>query len=213
MPRRFRKGFTRTSGFFGRFGSNQELKFHDVALDDTLVDSGGTVTPSVNLITQGTGASERIGRKFTIRSINWRFRIEGGRAANEDTPLDDTIRVIMYVDKQANGATAAVTDILSTADFQSFNNLGNKNRFRTLMDRTYTVNIMAASGADATAEWSYESHDDTFFKKVNIPIEIAGTGSAAITDIQSNNIGVLLISDNGVNTGFKSQLRLRFSDN
>ncbi len=211
--RRAQRGFVRRSGFFGRFaGPNQELKFHDVDLDDAAISSTGTVTASINLIGQGTDESSRIGRKLTIRSINWRFKLIGAVDANTATPPNETVRVMMFLDKQANGATAAVLDILSVADFQSFNNLSNKSRFRTLMDRTYVLNYNAATGADATAEWKLDSVDDTFFKRVNIPIEIIGTGSAAIGDIQSNNIGVLLIARDGTNVGFGSKIRLRFSD-
>ena len=57
------------------------------------------------------------------------------------------MRVMLYHDKQANGATAAVLDILESADYQSFNNLVNSGRFRILMDRTYAMNYLTlASG-------------------------------------------------------------------
>ncbi len=207
-------GFTRTSGFFGRFGQGGELKFHDIDLDDAAVATGGTVTATINIIPQGTTEVQRIGRKCTIRSINWRFRVDipqldGTGAA----PIGDTVRVILFLDKQANGATATVLGILETADFQSFNNLGNKSRFRTLMDRSYTLNYTAASGSGGAADNDYAqvSIDDTLFKKVNIPIEFDAT-TGAITEIRSNNIGVLLIAKSG-NAGFESKFRLRFSDN
>ncbi len=210
--RKFRRGIDRTGGFFGRFAKGGELKFHDVDLDDALIDSGGTITPSIALIPQGVTEITRVGRRCTIRSINWRFHLIGATDANTAGPPPEVVRILMYIDKQANGATAAVTDILESADFQSFNNLANKSRFRTLMDRTYAMNYLASTGADATAEWKLEDIEDSFFKKVNLPMEFDST-TGAITEIKSNNIGVLLISRDGTNVGFGSKIRLRFSDN
>ncbi len=186
-----------------------ELKFHDVDLNDTLIATGGTVTPSINLIPQGVTEITRVGRKCTIRSIGWRFDLalatqtSGGNAS-------DIARVLIYVDKQANGATANVTDILESADYQSFNNLSNKKRFRTLMDRVYDVNALAGGGDGTTEDYGQVLINDTFFKKVNIPIEYNST-AGAITEITSNNIGVLLISRGGLTT-FNSKIRLRFTD-
>ena len=39
-----------------------------------------------------------------------------------------------------------MTDILESDDYQSFNNLANKGRFVTLMDRTYELNSNGAAG-------------------------------------------------------------------
>ncbi len=186
-----------------------ELKFHDVDLDDAVIASGGSITDSINKIAQGTTESERIGRKCNIASINWRFNIDLPETTVSSS-TGDVARVIMYIDKQANGATAAITDILETANYQSFNNLSNKGRFRTLMDRTYALNAESGGGDGTTEDYGRVNISDTFFKKCNIPIEFsAATG--AITEIRSNNIGVLLISLSG-KVGFDSKIRLRFSD-
>ena len=208
----YRRGYMRTAGFYGRFaGPSAELKFHDLAVDDAVVAVNGTIIDnSVNNIPQGTTEITRIGRKCTIRSINWRFSMQLLTEANTATPGVDTVRVIMYLDKQCNGAAATVTDILESDNYHSFNNLANKSRFRTLMDRTYTFSHPCASGADATAEWGPEKQDDTFFKNVNIPIEFDGT-AGALTEIRSNNIGVMLLSQAGL-CNFTSEIRLRFSD-
>ncbi len=122
----------------------------------------------------------------------------------------DTIRIVMFLDKQCNGATAGATEILETSDFQSFNNLANKSRFRTLMDRTYVLNASIAGNGTANESAQFGVHD-SFFKKVNIPIEFDST-AGAITEIRSNNIGVMIMSQFGL-VAFDSKIRLRFSDN
>lgn len=202
------RGFVRTGGYYGQ---PLELKFHDVDLDDAVVANSATITDSICKIPQGTTEKTRIGRKCTIKQIGWRFNIMIPEQTSSAL-TGETVRVLLYIDKQCNGATAAATDILESDDFQSFNNLANKNRFRTLMDRTYDLNCKAGSGRGATDTLAFGETliNDTFFKKVNIPIEFDST-TGAITEIKSNNIGVLLIAQEGI-ASFQSKIRLRFSD-
>ncbi len=215
--KKFRAGYSRTGGFYGRFsgtGMGQELKFHDITIDDALIATTGTIqnAGSINLIPQGVTEITRIGRKCTIRNILWRLRLTIVNTADAAV-TGDTARVILYLDKQCNGATIAVTDLLETADEQSFNNLANSGRFRVLMDRTYDMNCTSGSGRGSTDTLAFGENvvNDTFFKKCNIPLEFSST-TGAITEIRSNNLGVLLISQDGNATNFESNLRLRFSD-
>ncbi len=204
----------RVEMFRGRYAGNKgpELKFHDLDIDDAVVAAGGTIAQaSCNLIAQGVTESARIGRKCLVKQINWRFQINLPEVDAGGTPQDsDVIRVILYLDKQCNGAAAAVTDIVESANFQSFNNLSNKSRFRTLMDRTYEISPNGVGGNGTAVDSGGANVTDTLFKSVNIPVEFnAATG--AITEIRSNNIGVLLLGFAGV-SGFFSKMRLRFSD-
>ena len=124
----------------------------------------------------------------------------------------DTVRMIMYLDKQANGAAAAVTDILESADWQSFNNLSNSGRFITLMDKSVILNYQnLASDGGGVVSSTNTAREGAFYKMCNIPLEFSAT-TGAMGEIRSNNIGVLLISANG-QAKFESKIRLRFSDN
>ncbi len=210
--RKFRRGHDRTSGFYGggkyAGGSNMELKFFDLDLNDPVISAAGTVTDTINGIGQGTTEIDRIGRKCTIKSINWRFQISLPPGTAVST-TNDTVRVILFLDKQCNGATATVLGIIETADFQSFNNLANKSRFRTLMDRSYQLNA-SLSGNGTTVDSAEVVENDAFYLKCDIPLEFDNT-TGAITEIRSNNLGVLLISEGGLAT-FGSKIKLRFSD-
>ncbi len=189
-----------------------ELKFHDLDIDDSVVATGGNIAEdSVLTIAQGTSESTRIGRKVVVRGIGWRFRVSLP-LTSDPQETSDVIRVILYLDKQTNGATATVTGILESNDFQSFNNLANKSRFRTLMDRTYDIVASAGSFDGTNDQFGENTVSDTFFKNVNIPIEYDNSlTTGAITTMRSNNIGVLLLSHSG-NAGFASKMRIRFSD-
>ncbi len=218
-------GFYRKTGYYGRYKGavanmrgEGELKFHDIAVDDAVVAAVGGIqnAGSINLIGQATTESTRIGRKCTIRGIGWHYNYTLPEQNAVATPvLGDVLRVILYMDKQANGATAAVTDILESADWLAFNNLANKSRFRILMDKRHSLNYATLAGKfDAdTYQQAEVTRYGSFYKKCNIPLEFSGTANpAAITEVRSNNLGVLLISRSGI-VGFNSDFRLRFSDN
>lgn len=212
-PRTFRAGESRLGGYYGRYSKpGGELKFYDYTLDDAVVAAAGTVTASINTIAQGVTEQQRVGRKCIIRKISWRWRSYLPEANDVNDPAQpDIIRIMLFLDKQCNGATAAVTDILETANYLSFNNLANSGRFVILLDKTVSLNYdgMGSTGAGIVAQAEHTVHG-SYHKKVNIPLEFdAATG--AITEIRSNNLGVLLLSVNGV-CGFESRIRLRFSD-
>jgi len=217
-PPVFRKGYDRRAGFYGRFAplnpASAEMKFHDVDVDQSPVPSAGAIQNggTVIVIPQGVTEKQRVGRKCTLKSINWRFTVKLTEVEGDASPPNsDIVRIIVYQDKQCNGATAAVTDILETADYQSFNNLSNKTRFRTLMDRTYNMNYqgLATNGTDS---WGAPTLliEDTFFKNCNIPVEYSST-TGAIAEIASNNIGMLFIARNA-QCDIASKLRVRFHD-
>ncbi len=190
-----------------------ELKFHDLDIDDGSITQAGTIAEdSCVTIAQGTTESERLGRKITIRSINWRWDIVK-IASTSPSNGDEVVRVILYLDKQTNGATATTVGLLETDDYQSFNNLANKSRFRILMDRTYVLNALSGGG-DGTVNDLYSMIiSDSLYKKVSIPIEYDNSlTTGVITTVRSNNIGVLLLSKTGAISQFASKMRLRFSD-
>ncbi len=204
-------GFTRTAGYFGRYGLDGELKFNDEVLNSTTIAAGTAIFDgSMNGIGQGTSETQRIGRKCTIRQINFRYTLTLNLLTDSAVPTNDVVRIMVYLDKQANGAIATNTDILDGVTVHSFNKLSNKSRFRTLMDRTYSLKVNGASGADATAEWVGDMITDSWFKKVNIPIEFDST-TGAITEVRSNNIGILVGSLSG-RCNIIGNMRLRFSD-
>jgi hypothetical protein len=208
-------GYYRRSGYYGRFqNTGVEMKFHDVDVDDAAVATNGSIlnSGSVNLIAQGVTESTRVGRKAVIRSINWRWNLKKA-ATTAGSNASESVRLILYLDKQCNGATAAVTDILESDNYQSFNNLANKGRFKILMDKEITMNCMAGGGDGTTEDYGSVERNGSYFKKCMIPLEFSST-TGALTEIRSNNLGVLILSKNGTSTApvFDSKMRLRFTD-
>ncbi len=211
----FVQGQDRVGGFYGRYaGRNAELKFHDVDVDDAAVATTGTIQTNgtINVIPQGVTEITRVGRKCTIRGVHWRYTVKLPEQDAGATPNPGgSIRVILYLDKQCNGTTAAVLDILESTSIRSFRNLSNSGRFVILCDKLHNVSYagMASDNAGVVSQGA-RNWQHTFNKAVNTPLEF-DAASGAIGTIRSNNFGILLISEVGA-MSFTSKIRLRFSD-
>lgn len=210
---RAQRGFVRTGGFFGRFGPGSgELKFFDTTKAATSVTTASVVDASLNLIGQGVTESQRVGRKCTIKGIFIKGQLLKA-ATTTQANGSERVRIIVYLDKQANGATAATINVLVASLVNSFRNMANSQRFVVLSDKTHTLNATAASGNGTTDE-SFESarHVRINIGNVAIPIEFSST-TGAIGEIRSNNIGILYLADSGGLVTFGYTARVRFSDN
>lgn len=186
-----------------------ELKFLDNIDAPVTAPTTGIIQPSLALIPQGVGESQRIGRKTTVKKIFIRgvIALPSASLTNQSS---DIIRIMVYQDKQANGAAAAVTDLIETADQSSFMNLQNSMRFRVLSDKKYSLNSSACAWTGSSWTTGINSRAFKVSISCNIPLEFSGA-TGAITELRSNNIGVMLISESGLATaGYYT--RIRFSD-
>ena len=189
-----------------------EMKFHETEVDDIIVAAGGTlITDSINKIPQGDGETQRIGREVRILHVLWRYEISLPFSdAQAVAKNGDSVRVILFLDKQCNEATATVTNILESSNIHSFMNLDNRDRFVFIMDKLHDINYIAM-GSDGVGLMSQTGvkQQYTFYKEVDILLEFNGE-NGDIGEIRSNNLGILLCGSNGV-AGFDSKIRLRFS--
>ncbi len=194
-------GYTRTSGYYGRFASGGgELKFYDQELTQAIISSNGSLINggSVVNIAQGTGEKNRIGRNCTLESMHLRYTLKVPFRDAQGTPSNgDSVRFIVYQDKQCNGETVGVTDILENSDIHSFRNLANTQRFNILMDKISALNYgsLASDGAGVVSS-NAESREFISNKKCHMKLEFNNT-TGAIAELRSNNIGVLMISAYG----------------
>ncbi len=219
-------GSTRRVGYYGRFAgaggpaAGGELKFHDIDWDEAAADlSAGVIsnTSSLVLIGQGVTESTRIGRKAVIKSIGWRGALALQPLAGAALQPPATIRMILVQDSQCNGAAPAVSGtngLLVAANYQSFNTLINKGRFRVLMDKSFNMNCMAGAGDGAANDSAPFRKTFSYFKKCNIPIEYSGTATpSVITELRTNNIfGIMISSSSGSTVNLDSKFRFRFAD-
>lgn len=208
------KGFVRVSGFYGRFsGINDELKFHDVSHGAFTPLVTGTVTNAGSIVNipQGNGESDRIGRKCTIKSVHARGQITIPPTEVADE-CDDIVRIILYQDRQCNGASTNTTSILKSSNWRSYINLSNKDRFRILATQVIAINCHAGRGNATGGVIDFGSYTIpwTMNKKVNINMEISND-DGSLSGIRSNNINFLFISSAG-KAEVDFDTRVRFSD-
>ncbi len=192
---------------YGRTTIEPELKFFDTVVAGTALATTGIITsPSLNIVPQGTTESQRVGRKMIIKKIGMRFLLQFNSSTTETA---DVVRIIVVLDKQANGAAFAITDVLETASEGSFNNMANKNRFTILMDRYESINKINDIGTNIneyTQSWSW-------FKSCDIPIEFDNSvTTGALTSQTSNNIAVFGITLNSTTLSLGYTCRIRYYD-
>lgn len=203
-------GYTSTTGYYGRYrpGSG-EKKFFDTTVTANTTTPGAVMAPSINLVAGGTGESQRIGRKMTIKSIHFRGHaiLAAGTVA---TAAAESCRMLLVLDKQNNGAGYAAADLLNaTVTDRSFLNLSNSQRFVILKDWYFSMSAVNTNGA-TPVNFTQLMKILKYNKKCNIPIEFA-TAGATLADVRSNNLSVFLI---GTDTSISilMQSRIRYTD-
>lgn len=201
-------GFTRSVGAYQRsIPGSIEKKYFETSIVNVGSNIAGSVLNSLNLVPQGTTDQTRIGNKISIRNIN----IHGYMSYDDQTTGAfgaGNLRVILFVDKQCNGATALVTDILKSASIESFRNMDQVDRFTILKDIVFEGPQLVANAlhtSQTTKYWSLSA-------KCDLPIHFSST-TGAITELRSNNIGMLYITDGAaVNPASLGVARVKFTD-
>ncbi len=174
-----------------KVNTQEEQKFFDGSVVVAGIPIAGQIVDSINLVRQGIGEQQRIGRRLLIKSLSFRITLTLNSTAG--TATQDTVRIVTYLDKQANGSAPTVGTLLQTAVRESFNNLSNKNRFTTISDIVLPLNSIAHDGVASLFMTTYQA---VYKKSIDIPIEF-NADVGLISDIASNNIGIMLISDAG----------------
>ena len=211
-PRKKRRGRGLNPILKPAVGRGRELKFRDNAWAVTPI----SLTPGFHHFSDmpgGPGRDRRIGRKATVTSISIRYDLE--LQPREDTGFmqdQDLIRVMLFVDHQANGAFPAITDILEVGSTNSHRNLTNVGRFTILMDRVHPV-INGSNAGDGTKnQYGLAIRHYEFARKLKVPLLFGGT-SGDIAGMASNAVcGVVFNTISGTGVHLHSVVRLRYSD-
>lgn len=220
-PRVFRPGFDRTGGAYKRALYNPnadkaEIKNFDVlntvslALTNPLSVSVGSVTGApLELLTQGVGENQRIGRKICVKSVHFRGNCEFvPQAASQGW---DRAVIMLVLDTQCNGAFPAnpPTDVFSSTNPAAFLlNLDNTNRFRILKTWSNDFNASVQDVGGVTLA-NQIRHVDMYVPMNMEVMYSAATG--AIAEIRDNNLFLAYGSSNG-ECIFGGSSRVRFTD-
>jgi len=219
------RGYLRTGGYYGRFSrrpsaAGNELKFLDTpsaattqtvtaALLPVEADATGALT-TWDVIPEGTGPSERVGRKCTIKQIFIKGELKMP-ADSTAVNTSDKVRVILVQDKQHNGSAseAAGSLILEGDNVNAFRNLEETGRFKVLAERTIT---MSKPSGDATSGFGQVRRSFTInLPKTYIPLEYSGS-TGGTTELRSNHLSLFCVGQ-GTGTLIECNMRCRYADN
>lgn len=188
-----------------------ELKFSDNATSFAVALQNGSVFTALNLVEQGIEQTMRTGMKFNIKSIsvNGEFVMQ----QRTGTSASNALRIIIFIDHQANGAVPAESDVLQQAtNVYAQHDAENAHRFTFLHDKVYVIN--ASSHAwNGSAMVSQETRKAfSIFKRVNVPIYYDNAASA-ITGVTQNNVLLMVYKESAVPlVDFRAVTRVRFTD-
>jgi len=181
-----------------------ELKFVDV--NSAIAVGGAGVTTFgtgilLNGLANGSDASTRIGRKVNLKSIyvRWSALFVAGAGGG------GAIRILVVYDKQANATAPVITDILLANDFNSPNNLSNRDRFVTLCDYV-TEQLSTASNLSDTG---------VIRKGLNLETMFNAGSAGTIGDITSGSVYMFIAQSGGITTTAPTmsyRSRIRYTD-
>jgi hypothetical protein len=156
--------------------SSSEVKSADTS-NTLAADTTGAIA-LLNGIVPGVGFSQRIGRQVRCHGmeVNVKCQVTSG------TGVDQTQRVLIVQDRQANGAALTIADVLTAVGTVTFPNLINQARFKILSDTVVDLNATAEAGSIKSFRLRLPVKAVTQFNDGN-----AGT----IADIVTNSFYVL----------------------
>lgn len=180
---------------------------------------------TLNLVQVGTSFYQRIGRKISMKSLNFSGYIVATRTIN----AQDLGRVILLYDRQCNGALPLLADVLQNVDqtgaatttSNSSINMNNRDRFLILRDmRIYLPSAQNAAGVVTNASPEDPIHD---FGTIKFHVKLNGllgqfkadSNPAVIGDIATGSLLLLVMgSQTAGNPGWSLvyETRLRYWD-
>lgn len=240
--RRVVPGYTRSVGNYNRYNNPRpENKYFDRNVINQVPFPAVGDFHHMSAIARGTGPTNRIGRKILLTSIHVRgnvildwYNISFSSSDFDRMLQPQNVRVMVIVDTQTNGQQFDIGDLFQATESTavvnrtySFNNLANKDRFKTLDDTVINFDPQTtwnSNGTEGALISRSQARFYSFHKKVRIPIQFsdedAGTGE--ITNLKSNSVWVLFIpcyADFETGTQslpivyFNGSMRVRFMDN
>lgn len=182
-----------------------ERNYVDVSATTYACDTTGTVT-LLNTVAQGASQSQRIGKKWLMKSIQMKGYFFAG-----STGTYRGVGALLVYDKRPTGSLPAITDILVSVNSESFLNDVNSGRFRII--RRWDEQIVGNTGTPTLTDMTIKNADT--YVKLNLPVVNKAAGTGAIGDIEQGALYLVTCGNNSAGTGAASLyagFRIRFID-
>lgn len=206
------------------------MKYFDSQQVGNAIGIGTTEQQNLNIVVQGDGEQERIGRRITIRSIQINGDVNVDNY-NDASATVNTIanhvhyRIMILLDTQCNGANPTIqandgTGLLladaTTAmnSWYNFRDPTNKGRYKILKQWRATLVPQSALWDSTTnvVHATYRTFPFSWYKRVNITIQYDSSATTgAVTTQRSNALWFVIVNAN--RSGYYNyRARIRFTD-
>jgi len=192
-----------------------ELKWNDIGGNAVYVaDTTGVVTLLNGMVRGLDAVGNRIGRKIYNKQVLIRGAVAMNAANGVGAGANQSARIIVFEDRDGNGAAPAVVDVLVAANAFAMYNLNNRDRFKILYDKQTTFTGAGNNGAAYVGAGSIAAKVD-----IDLPVNVctifnAGNAGTA-ADINSGAIYMLTVGTiaAGANaSGYDLNTRVRYAD-
>jgi hypothetical protein len=176
---------------------NTEIHYLDTVQNTVNVSSTPTFV-LLNGMQLGDTSITRTGQSIKMDALDFNVYLVGNSTAGSVT-----CRIMVVLDKQPNGAIFSIGSLLNAATSTSMYTVGGQLRFHVVFDQSWAL----STGGPLTCQFS---------KRCQLGNHVEyNTGNAGdITDINSNSLYLVFLSDQGTNFPIMySYWRLWFIDN
>lgn len=142
--------------------------------------TGAPVITCLNQVARGDDYNERVGR--SIKNVSVQLKMDAYHNTT-DTATFTTIRWLLLIDKEANGAVPVTTDLLTAEDTTSMRNLTNRRRFIILKD------------AKILLDNNRESRSIKYFRRLALKTIFNSGNAGTVADIDSGSLILIFISN------------------
>jgi len=194
--------------------ASHELKNFDQTAVGVTISGTAYNQYLLNPIAQGSGGSNRTGRKLRAEGIDARLILQ-----KQTTATVDDVRIIIVRDAECRGSSLVLGDVLqvSTFGYAAMVSLLNfdsvPSRVHVLYDRT--INLAASSiGNSGVTTWTGQDHVIDISVKQNQLCNYYNTSYGTVTDIESNAYYMFVLGTNASpnQTVLDYYLRFKFRD-
>lgn len=188
--------------------SRPEMKYVDAAVSAGC-DTTGTAT-FLTPIPLGSGMSAREGTRVTLCGVQLR-----GKVASGPTTFYAKAALILVYDRETKGAAPAITDVLTGANSEVFQNTANRSRFDILARWDYEC-LGAADGVTQpqTGREVFSVDKKVTFNRVQVWDEDP-VGTTPLAHIISGGLFLICVGDNPAGNQaaiFKGNARVMYGD-
>lgn len=184
----------------------KEDGYVDLAVASYNMDTTGSIA-LIATVPQGSSVSQRVGKKILWKSMQIRGNVYAGTTA-----IIPTGTWMIVYDRRPTGSLPAITDILVSANQNSFTNDSNAGRFKILKRMDYQ--FVGAGNVGTSSDPADVVNE--YLKLKNLPCVFKAAGTGAIADIEEGALYLITVGSNaaGATSGAQAGLafRVRYVD-